>query len=866
MAAAASTSERSESPIFERDIRPILKAHCLQCHGDEESTKGGVDLRLRRFMLRELEDGRHVMTPGKPDESEMLLLVREGEMPKRGGKLQPAQIAILERWIAAGAPTAREEPASLPAGPVISEEERSYWAFRPVTRPAPPEITRAAWARNPIDQFIAREHETRGLVPRPEASREVLLRRIYLDLVGLLPTPAEQDAFLADTSSDAYEKVVDRLLAQPAYGERWARHWMDVWRYSDWAGWMEQNQVRDSQRHIWRWRDWIVNSLNADKGYDQMVREMIAGDELAPDNPEVLPATGFLVRNYKKLSREQWLEDTIKHTSQAFLGLTIGCAKCHNHMFDPISQKEYYSLRAIFEPHQVRIDPVPGEANPERDGLARAYDADLDAPSWFFVRGDERHPDKSRTIPPGVPRILGGSFIVNKVSLPPVAVAPEKQDFVARDLLTLREKELLTARAALQKLSADVSEFERREKEHAVLVAHARYQALRATLAAEALEADGKRGTPEWETAATEAGLAQARLTAAEAEAKWGTASKASADAETQLCDAIGAAAANDAVIEKARKRFADAGEKLKAAEKAVRNAREQLERPLRPVYTAREVPTFPAESTGRRTAFARWLTDRANPLTARVAVNHLWMRHFGRGIVPTPSEFGRNGRPPSHPELLDWLASELMESNWSMKKLHRLIVTSSTYRMASTTHETEEGARDPDNIYLARISSRRLEAEAVRDNLLYVAGALDLARGGPEIDEKLGLQSKRRSLYLRSAPEREVPFLKVFDGPNVTECYERRPSVTPQQALAMLNNELSLSQVGTIVEKLDKECGPNSDQFIANAFRLVLARTPTDAEMAVCREFLDASEGSPRAREKMVLALLNHNDFVTIR
>jgi hypothetical protein len=241
-------------------------------------------------------------------------------------------------------------------------------------------------------------------------------------------------------------------------------------------------------------------------------------------------------------------------------------------------------------------------------------------------------------------------------------------------------------------------------------------------------------------------------------------------------------------------------------------------------------------------------------------------MRHFGRGIVPTPSEFGRNGRPPSHPELLDWLASELMESNWSMKKLHRLIVTSSTYRMASTTHETEEGARDPDNIYLARISSRRLEAEAVRDNLLYVAGALDLARGGPEIDEKLGLQSKRRSLYLRSAPEREVPFLKVFDGPNVTECYERRPSVTPQQALAMLNNELSLSQVGTIVEKLDKECGPNSDQFIANAFRLVLARTPTDAEMAVCREFLDASEGSPRAREKMVLALLNHNDFVTIR
>jgi hypothetical protein len=853
--------------IFERDIRPILKAHCLQCHGDEEETKGGVDLRLRRFMLHELDGGRHVLVPGQPEQSEMFLLVREGEMPKRGGKLQPAQIALLERWIAAGAPIARDEPSTLPPGPVLTEEERNYWAFHPVTRPAPPAIARTAWPHNAIDQFIAREHEKRSLAPAPEASREMLLRRVSLDLTGLLPTPAEQESFLEDTSPDAYEKVVDRLLASPAYGERWARHWMDVWRYSDWAGWMEQNQVRDSQRHIWRWRDWIVESLNADKGYDTMVREMIAGDELAPDNPDVLRATGFLVRNYKKLSREQWLEDTVKHTSQAFLGLTIGCAKCHNHMFDPIAQKEYYALRAIFEPHQVRIDPVPGEADPDRDGLARVYDADLNAPSWFFIRGDERHPDKSRPILPGVPRILGGDFHVTKVTLPPVAIAPGKQEFVATDLVALRAKELEAARAALKKLPPDLPELARREKEQAVAAAHARLQSLRATIAVEKLEAAGKKGTPAWETAATEAGLAQIRLAIAETDTKIFPARKACGEAEAQLCETIGNPASDEGQMQKAQKRFYDASDKLRTVEKSAREVRAKLDQPLQPTYTPREIASFPPESTGRRSAFARWLTDRANPLTARVAVNHIWLRHFGRGIVPTPSDFGRNGRPPSHPELLDWLASELMESDWSMKKLHRLIVTSSTYRMTSaSTHAPGDADTDPDNIYLAHMPSRQLEAEAVRDNLLYVADSLDLTRGGPEIDEKLGLQSPRRSLYLRSAPEREVPFLKVFDGPNVTECYERRPSVTPQQALAMLNNELSLSHVGSIAQKIRKDCGGDRDLFIVHAFRLLLARKPHSDEIAICREFLEASEGSERACEKLVLALLNHNDFVTIR
>ncbi len=273
--------------------------------------------------------------------------------------------------------------------------------------------------RNPIDAFIAAEHESRGLTPRPEASRPVLLRRLYLDLTGLPPTPDELHAFLDDESADAYEKVVDRLLASPRYGERWGRHWMDVWRYSDWAGWGKQ--VRDSQPHIWHWRDWIVESLNRDKPYDRMIVEMLAADEASPDDLDALRATGYLARNFKLLSREKWMQDVVDHTGQAFLGVTLGCARCHDHMYDPILQKDYYQVRAIFEPHQVRIDRVPGVLDTAKDGIPRAYDAQLDAKTLLFVRGDDRNPT-GKPLAPGVPESLGGSFDVKPVTLPLAAI------------------------------------------------------------------------------------------------------------------------------------------------------------------------------------------------------------------------------------------------------------------------------------------------------------------------------------------------------------------------------------------------------------------------------------------------------------
>ncbi len=291
-----------------------------------------------------------------------------------GEGLSGKEIALLRDWIDQGA-----------AGPADEKPEpdpKDHWAFRAPVRPELPRLGGDARPRNPIDAFLAAARRNAGLTPQPPADRPTLLRRVYLDLVGLPPSREQLQAFLADTAPDAYERVVDRLLASPQYGERWGRHWMDIWRYSDW--WGLGDEVRNSQKHIWHWRDWIVESLNADKGYDQMLREMLAADELYPDDLDRLRATGFLARHYFKFNRNTWLDETVEHTSKAFLGLTMNCAKCHDHKYDPIAQADYYRFRAFFEPYQVRTDEVPGEADPEKDGIPRAFDCNLDAPTYLL--------------------------------------------------------------------------------------------------------------------------------------------------------------------------------------------------------------------------------------------------------------------------------------------------------------------------------------------------------------------------------------------------------------------------------------------------------------------------------------------------
>jgi len=739
---------------YRRDVRPILVEKCYACHG---AWKQKGKLRVETVaLLRKGGRGGPAVVPGKPDESPILAHMTGADdyalMPPagEGERLTAEQLAVVRRWIEQGADGPDEPPPPDP---------REHWAFQPVRRPSVNrEAKPSAGARNPIDAFLAAKREPLGLVPEPEADRYTLLRRVTIDLTGLPPTPEEVTAFVADTSPAAYEKVVDRLLASPRYGERWGRHWLDIWRYSDWSG-ENNNQVRGSPKHVWRWRDWVIESLNADRGYDRMVVEMLAGDEIAPNDPGALRATGFLARNYYKFNRNVWLDDTVEHTAKAFLGLTVACARCHDHKFDPVSQLDYYRLRAIFEPHQVRTDMVGGQRDLQKDGLVRAFDRDPDAPTFLFRRGDEAQPDRDNPLSPAVPDIFAA-----RLDIRPVRV-----------------------------------------------------------------------GAP-WSASAAVAGPVAAKLP--------------------------------------------------------------------------------PAESTGRRLAFARWLTDPANPLTARVAVNHVWLRHFGAPLVADVADFGLRAPRPVHAELLDWLACEFMnpsEANperqrrgglkdnpvagapgspgpWSLKHLHRLIVTSAAYRMRSDRRDVRAANRaaDPENRYLWRTNARRLEAEAVRDCVLAAAGNLDLTAGGPEIPLSEGETSRRRSVYFRHAHERQVKFLEAFDAANPLECYRRTVTVVPQQALALFNSPLALEQARVLAGKLAKESDP---AFVSAAFVRVLGRPPTDAEAERCGRFLteqaerlaDAEkltpvEGGPasrvppsadpkqRARENLVHALFNHTEFVTIR
>ena len=763
----------------------------------------------------------------------------------------------------------------------------THWAFVAPTRPAVPQTKDAPAVRNPIDAFAFAEHERRGLVRRPEAPRHLLLRRVYLDLVGLPPTREELQAFLEDSSPRAYEEVVDRLLASPHYGERWGRHWMDVWRYSDWAGF--QAEVRESQPFVWRWRDWIVESLNADKPYDEMVREMLAGDEIAPLDPKVLRATGFLARNWYKFNRNVWLDNTVEHTSKAFLGLTINCARCHDHKYDPVTQKEHYRFRAFFEPYEVRTDRVPGESDTKKDGLVRAFDADAARKTFLFLRGDEKSPLETEPLAPGVPDALcggNGDVAASPVALPSTAYYQGLQPWVRAEMLESASKGLTESEKGVVEADGKVADAQK-QLEDALARGSDAFAAARSTLEkaqVAAVLARLKVAAAREERAALVAKVAadDAKFSTppgADAPALSAAAGKAEREAAVWRLEATVMTAEQSAQNDEQKKALAESKKKLE-------EARAKLKEPAKD-YTPL-TPLNPSTSTGRRLALAKWITDAKNPLTARVAVNHTWARHFGDGLVATVFDFGKNGKPPTHPALLDWLAVELVEHGWSMKHVHRLIVTSATYRMDCGDGPDGERNRsiDPDNRYFWRAPVRRMEAELVRDAVLLVAGRLDLTLGGPELDHAAGLTTSRRSLYYRHAHEKLMTFLRLFDAASPNECYRRQHSVVPQQALALANSPLALTESRVLAGKLKSEA-----DFVTAAFEQVLSRPPTDAERATCEAFLKdqaarlaeptklsafsigdkpsvlpSEDPAQRARENLVHVLLNHNDFVTIR
>ncbi len=846
----------SEPVDFKKDIRPILQERCFACHGAlAQKSKLRVDSAANL-----LKAG--AVVPGKPGASELIARVSSADdatrMPPEGHVLKPEQIAKLKEWIEQGAKASADD-ASEP-------DPRDHWSFRTPLRPVVPK-----GSANPIDAFAAAEWTKRGLKPVAPADKRVLIRRVYIDLIGLPPTPEQTAAFLKDTAPNAYEKVVDKLLASPQYGERWGRHFLDIWRYSDW--WGLGAELRNSQRHIWRWRDWVVESFNADLGYDEMIRQMLAADELYPTDPNKLRATGYLARPYFLFNRTTWLDEVVEHSGKGFLGLTFNCAKCHDHKYDPIKQSDYYGFRAFFESYQLRTDLVAGEPDAAKDGLSRAFDSNPDAKTPFHIRGDERNPDKDRVVRPGLPQFLAPEGLkIAPVKLPALAYRPGARPEIAADHRKVAEAKLAAAREALAKAKTDPADAKpsvlkpelldahRRASEASLEMAAAEFDSVAARIAADAT------GTKQ---DARKAATAEMRLAEA-------AANVALAQAEVELVKAAlpakpAAERKKMAALAAATRAATQPGEAYTPIPGALKTAESNLD-------TGPKSGPFPDTSTGRRSALANWIADAKNPLTARVAVNHLWLRHFGKPLVANVFEFGRRGTGPSHPELLDWLAVELMEHKWSFKHLHKLIVTSEVYRLSSSSANGEASAKiDGENKYLWRMNPTRMEAQVIRDSLMHLAGDLDLARGGPPIPVAGQDASRRRSLYFFHSHNEHNKLLDLFDNANVLDCYRRTESIVPQQALALWNSKLAMAMAGKINDALHARLGgADDDAFVRAAFETVLGTTPTKDELTVCAEALTELRSAlkdvkdldrtKRARLQVVQALINHNDFVTVR
>ncbi|OWK36433.1 PSD1 and planctomycete cytochrome C domain-containing protein [Fimbriiglobus ruber] len=886
--AIASVAGAAAPVDYVKDVKPILRARCYSCHGAlQQKGKLRVD---SGDLLRKGGVSGPAVRPDTPGLSQLLLRVAEKDpeerMPPEGQPLTDKEIATLKAWV--------EQGAKVPLNDKPEADPRDHWAFRKPVRPVIPAPIGKAWGGNPVDALLADKHREKGLTPNPPAGKAVLLRRVYLDLIGLPPTREEVAAFLADPAADAYEKVVDRLLTDPRYGERWARHWMDVWRYSDWYGRRAVPDVMNSYPTVWRWRDWIVASLNAGKGYDRMVAEMLAADELDPADETNVVATGFLVRNWFKWNYNNWMRDNVEHTGKAFLGLTMNCCHCHDHKYDPITQREYFRLRAVFEPLELRHDRVPGEPDPGpfkkyvygvaygpiASGKVRVFDEKPDAETFVYAAGDERNKTAgAAAVPPGVPGALG-SLTPTPITLPPTAWYPGLKPFIRAEELAKRTPAVAAAETAL-KAGAPIPSFSNmagwEDFFRARHVAEARLAVARADL-----------------------GSVQARIAADDAMYLGGPGNadelaKAAAKAERQLQHAttvLALAQAEQALAPVRRKAAADTKAKPEADKlaAAAETARKQVDAAAVAVavvsteYTAFS-PVYPKQSSGRRLALAKWITGPDNPLAARVAVNHLWRWHFGRALAEPTFDLGRNGKPPSNPALLDWLAVELQSNGWKMKPLHRLIVTSRAYRMDSSEPPAADARRahDPDNVYLWRFPTARMEAEVVRDSVLYLAGELDPKAGGPEIPHEQGLTSHRRSLYFAYHGESKMGFLELFDAANPCDAYTRTASVTPQQALVLSNSELTLRSGRALARKLATAFPTDRAAFARAAFEQVLGRTPDPDEVAAAVRFLDRQvellKSAPkppaagpsadpllRAMEGLVVALFNHNDFVTIR
>ncbi len=794
---------------FLSEVQPIFAQHCLACHGPDNELSG-----LNLSTLEGLLSGgaRHgpAIVPGHPEQS-VLIGVLEGKltprMPMGSARLPDRAIEAVANWIEQFTPTQGHVDAD------------AWSPFRTNGRPVPPDVSRESWIRNPIDRFTLARLEAEGIDPAPQADRRLLMRRVYFNLIGEPPTLEEVEAFLANEGGDAYDRLLDRLLGDPRYGERWGRHWLDVARYADSTG----GEANRELYHIWRYRDYVIDAFNSDKPYDDFVKEQLAADEFAPSDPDKRVATGFLrlgappQSQIRRVARQQHLNEVTGTVGSVFLGLSLSCAQCHDHKYDPIPTRDFYRFQAFFLP----IENINLDANFTYAATRDAVGRGREAAERRLERARETYESYEAELLAKFGRVLaeeGG----DPASATPSALRARLTDAVANGVVPREEPSFSLAEKVeyIRRLSfvdgfrggRDMGLYRRQVERHLPkihTVENARESPYSAGLPVQFVrvrgEVDslGERVLPGFPSVVTATG-----------------------DPASMSLDSLG-------------------------------------------------------NISRWRLPLATWIASPENPLTAHVMANRIWQWHFGRGIVATPSNFGANGIVPSHPYLLDWLAAEFVASGWRVKAMHRLILKSATYLQSSVRFSERAVEIDPTNSLLSRMPGRRLEGEVIRDSILAVSGRLNRARRGPGVyprlpeamkdqmlvknwpawDPSSGPDSRRKSVYVFQRRQLALPLLEMLDAPvPQVSSEQRRLSTTAIQSLAMLNGRLVAEESQHFAARVEKEAGESSRDQIQLAFRLALSREPTDAELRRYNDFAEIEGLAAVCR-----VLFNANEFVHV-
>lgn len=918
----------AEGVDFERHIAAILVRRCAACHGASDPA-GGLNLMQRDTATAGGESGLPAIAPGKPDESNLLARIRDGEMPPegKGEPVTAAELAQLQDWIKAGAAWPENRVLSPFEFTTAARAGRDWWSLQRPVRPAIPQVRHADRVRTPIDAFVLAALEARGLELSPDADRVTLIRRASLDLLGLPPAPREIDAFIADTSPDAYERLIDRLLASPRYGERWARHWLDVVRFGESNGY-ETNTIRPN---AWPYRDWLIAALNDDMPYSQFVLEQLAGDQVGTD-----AAAGFLVGGAHdivgspdiELTRAQRmndLDDMISTTSSAFLGLTVGCARCHDHKFDPIAQRDYYALQAIFAgvqhgDRELRTGDWQARSHQRADLQKQRGELEAQARNLAARHQPLAQPGDGAS-GPRRPAVSARANVDR--------FAPTQARFIRFTILATSQAEpcldelevfatdgtagnLAAAGRGAKATASSVYAGGESALHRLPHVNDGRYGNSRSWISAEPGRGWVQIELPEPATidcvvwARDREGAFRDRLaTRYQIElSEDGAAWRVVANGDDRQTYDPGAEPSNAMALENLPPAIAEQIERLRGQIAAIDKQIDELA--PRQVYAGtfskpeathvlyRGEPLQPREQVApgaiisvspslqldidapdaeRRMALARWITSDGNPLSARVMANRIWHYHFGQGLVRTPGDFGFNGGAASHPELLDWLATEFIAQGGRSKALHRAIMLSSTYRQASR-HVSQAAAQDAGARLLWRYPSRRLEAEPLRDSVLFATGALDLRMGGPGYDvfepntnyvkvyapkKSFGPAEWRRMVYQTKPRMRQDATFGEFDCPDSSQSMARRNvSTTALQALNLLNGPFMVQQAGLFAERIEREAGSAPADQVRRAFRLALGREPDADESAAAASLVES-----QCLLVFCRALLNANEFL---